>query len=81
MKKLRKCLARCLKAYRPDLSTTAIVIIVGCLVGAAVTGDFSGVALSLCLAVGGVSDVAGNLLVCLQRCMKDNGGDKSKARA
>jgi len=81
MRKLRKCFIGCLKKYRPDLSVSAVVIIVGCLVAAALTGDFSGAALSLCLAIGGVSDAAGNLIVCLQRCMKDDGGEKSKVQA
>lgn len=78
MKKLIACIKSCLQAYRPDLTVVAIGAIVTCLIGSILTGDFSGTTLSLCLLLGGVSDLTGNLSACLMRCVKGNADDDSQ---
>ena len=75
---LRRCVVRCIRQYREDLGVKATTIIVGCILVAAVTGDITGAALALCLALGGVSDVTVGLSACIAKCMKTGGDDSMR---
>jgi hypothetical protein len=65
-----RCLRRCLRRYRQDLGLKATTIIVACILGAATLGDFTGTALAVCLAAGGVADVTVGVSACIVDCLR-----------
>jgi hypothetical protein len=66
-----RCVSKCLKEYGRDVGWKAAAILAGCIVAAAVLGDFTGISIAKCLAATGIGDATMGLAICISSCIRE----------